>query len=196
MEHFYKSIHGWASFIQLYVDAVQRAPQDRPSTFVEIGSWMGRSAAFMAVEILNSGKPITLHCIDPWTDGGGDLKHTEFFALLRGRDALEVFNDNTKPVSSVIMPHRLYSHDARVLFEPKSIDYIMIDGLHTYEAVQQDIADYLPLMRDGAVMSGDDYLWPGVHKAVHEAFGDRVQAEVKRPTKDYLMSVAHWWVQL
>jgi hypothetical protein len=62
MKHFYENINGWFSYDYLYTDAVNRA-QDG-ALFVEIGSFKGRSSAFMAVEIINSGKKIKFDCID------------------------------------------------------------------------------------------------------------------------------------
>ena len=63
MEHFYENIPGWFSYDYLYRDAVERAEDE--SLFVEIGSFKGRSTAFMCVEIANSGKNIKFDCIDP-----------------------------------------------------------------------------------------------------------------------------------
>ena len=60
------------TFVELYALMVRNAPMQ--ARFVEVGSWAGRSAAFMGVEILNSGKQIKFDCIDPWYDGGVDLR--------------------------------------------------------------------------------------------------------------------------
>lgn len=34
------------------------------AVFVKVGCWKGRSAAFLGVDILRSGKAIALHCVD------------------------------------------------------------------------------------------------------------------------------------
>ena len=47
------------------------------SKFVEVGSWKGKSAAYMAVEIINSKKKITLDCIDTW-EGSNEHKNNYF----------------------------------------------------------------------------------------------------------------------
>jgi hypothetical protein len=54
MEHIYEKIDGWFTFNELYSNMVGNSHQD--SIFVEIGTWKGRSAAYMAVEIANSNK--------------------------------------------------------------------------------------------------------------------------------------------
>ena len=73
----------------------------------------------------------------------------------------------------------------------------MIDGDHTYEAVRDDIKAWMPKMRIGAIMSGDDYNWPGVRKAVDEAFGRKARIMTKAfNALDYKMGSAYWVVQL
>lgn len=68
MNHFYKSIHGWFDFEDIYKSQVEQASHN--SHFVEVGSWKGKSAAFMCVEIANSNKSIKFDCVDIWTGLG------------------------------------------------------------------------------------------------------------------------------
>lgn len=58
MEHFYNNIQGWFDFENIYRKIVYNSPIDNISHFVEIGSWLGKSSSFMAVEILNSKKSV------------------------------------------------------------------------------------------------------------------------------------------
>jgi len=58
MQHYYQDIQGWFSFSQLYSNVVQKFPEG--SHFVEVGVWKGTSAAYMGVEIINSGKKLNL----------------------------------------------------------------------------------------------------------------------------------------
>ena len=90
MEHFYSNIHGWSDGIdQLYQQMVAAVPvpqlqfngqgfapmEARTYHFVEVGSWKGRSAAFMAVEIINSGKNIKFDCVDTWEGSDNESSH-------------------------------------------------------------------------------------------------------------------------
>jgi predicted O-methyltransferase YrrM len=196
MDHFYDSVPGWAAFTSLYSKAVVEAPRDRPSIFVEIGSWLGRSAAFMGVEIKNSGKPIILHCVDPWSDGGPDLRDTGYFKDLK-TPVYETFCKNTEPVADVLRLHRMPSLEGAKQFEDGTVDFLMIDGDHNYPAVRDDIQAWLPKMRKGGLISGDDYLWPGVYQSCAEVFGkDGVEALEKKHTKNYRNSVSYWWKRL
>lgn len=191
MEHYYKQLPGWAGFENLYREVVKLAPQDRPSVFVEIGSWLGRSAALMGVEVLNSGKPIVMHCVDPWLDGGPDLRDTKYFKDLK-TGPYETFLANVKPVAAVLNPMRMPSLEAAKLFVDGTLDFVMIDGDHSYEACKADIEAWLPKVRPGGIISGDDYLWPGVKQAAHEAFGTPI-AHIHKTHDDYRKSVAYWY---
>ena len=62
MNHYYDGIQGWFNFAGVYRRMVEQAPAK--ANFVEVGCWKGRSTAFLGVEIINSGKKISLHCVD------------------------------------------------------------------------------------------------------------------------------------
>lgn len=193
---YHKGIPGWCGFEKMYHDAIATVTDDRPRTFVEIGCWQGRSAALMAQLIKTSGKQVQLVCIDPFDDGGPDLWNTTYYKELKA-PLRELFDKHTAPYADIIKTVQLKSVDAADQFADHSIDFIMIDGDHTYEGVHADIEAYLPKMRPGSIMSGDDYYWPGVTRAANEFFSGRgLQVRGKAHPKDYKMSVAHWWVKL
>lgn len=193
MQHFYKEIPGWAAFARLYVDVVKLAKNNYH--FVEIGSWAGRSAALMAVEIYNSGKDIKFDCIDPWLDGGVDLRDTEHQKLLGDVPLLEQFKRNMRNVIHLVNPIQAMSLDAVGRYEDGSLNFLMIDGDHSYDAVRLDIAAWLPKMKPGSIIAGDDYGWPGVKQAVDEAFGNKVQV-YGNAHKNFKMGSQWWMVQL
>ena len=67
IEHFWRDPmfeEGYFTYPNLYHNMVKMFPTN--SHFVEVGVWKGRSAAFMAVEINNSGKNIRFDCVDTW----------------------------------------------------------------------------------------------------------------------------------
>jgi predicted O-methyltransferase YrrM len=167
MEHFYQDVAGWFSYEYVYKDIVQQAEDD--SLFVEIGSYKGKSSAFMAVEIANSGKKIRFECIDPmelnigsWTCNPDEqIGYSE-----------EGFHNRLAAVKDYYKLHKMTSNDASKLYADGSIDFLMIDGDHSYEAVKQDIANYLPKMRSGGLMVLDDAYEPGIQQAIAETVKD------------------------
>ena len=194
MEHFFHSIQGWFAFEQLYREVVASAPQK--ALFVEVGSWHGRSAAYMAVEIANSGKDIEFCCIDPWLDGGPDLVGTEFES--KEENALwKSFLANTRPVAGIIKPMRMTSLQAADLFADESIDFLMLDGDHNYPMVKDEIIAYLPKMKPGGIISGDDFMWPGVGQSVNETIGyNHVGVRHVRKHQNYKLSASYWFYRV
>lgn len=195
MEHFYESLPGWAAFRGLYRVVVADAPSDRVSHFVEVGSWLGKSAAYMAVEIINSGKNITFTCVDPWEDGGPDLRDTPYFKSLQ-KPVYETFLENIKPVAGRVKPLRMTSVEGAAQFLDGSIDFLMLDGDHNYPAVRDDIDAWLPKMRPGSLMAGDDARWPGVARAIEERFAGQYRVVDLKKHDNYKLSASYWTVRL
>ena len=194
MQHFYESVPGFFGFKSLYEDVAKNLKDGQ--LLVEVGSWYGRSAAFMGVEIANSGKKVEFVCIDPWENGGPDLVGTKF--EVREPHALyNSFLANTAHVRDYVKPLRMTSLEAVDLFEDESIDFLMLDGDHNYPVVKDEIIAYLPKMKKGGIISGDDYLWPGVTQSVEETLGsNHVGVRIHKRDRDYRKSVSHWFYRV
>jgi hypothetical protein len=62
----------------------------------------------------------------------------------------------------------------------KEIDYLFIDGDHTYEAVKRDFEDWYPYVKNGGIISihdsaanrGGPHFWPGPSKLADELIND------------------------
>lgn len=171
MEHFYQTIDGWFSYDYIYKHVVDTA--ENGELFVEIGSFKGRSSAYMAVEIINSSKNIRFDCVDTWQ---GSTEHQagaecEIKEVVEGT-LYDSFINNMKPVEGHYNPVRMTSLEAAKTYEDDSIDFIMIDGEHSYEAVKADIQAWLPKMKNGGVMTGDDAFSPEVRRAAEECLSE------------------------
>jgi len=68
----------------------------------------------------------------------------------------------------VINPIRTTSIEASKLYEDNSLDFVFIDASHKYVDVKDDIKSWLPKVRKGGILAGDDIIWGGVEKAVKE----------------------------
>lgn len=176
-------------------------------TVVEIGSWMGRSARAMA----DNMKPgSTLFCIDNWQ--GASHYYTQLTVKkLGGPDGLyKIFANNLSPhiKTGHVVPIRSPSADAiRLLtrhkkFPIEGADLIFIDGLHTFDAVLTDIANYSGLVKPKGLLVGHDINKRSVVHAVEEAFGlDYQRQDGKKPkswkeTRNHKAVEKIWWVQL
>lgn len=155
--HIYESIPGWFFWQELYDRAVRLA---RPGgKLVEIGCFKGRSTSYLAAEILRADKGLKLYAIDLWDEKG------------RFGVSQKEFLENVKPVSSVIEAIQIPSISAAKLFQDGSLDFIWIDGDHSFPGVTEDIYAWYPKLRLGGWMGGDDLCIGGVRKAVERAFG-------------------------
>jgi len=158
----------WFNYRDFYKSMVEKFPSG--SKFIEIGSWKGKSSAYLAVEIIKSGKNITLDCIDTWE---GSSEHINDL-YVKSNSLYELFIKNTSSLSSVINPIKMNSIFASKNYEDRTIDFIFIDGSHDYESVKADINAWLPKVKIGGIISGHDYgSWKTVTKAVDEFFVDK-----------------------
>jgi SAM-dependent methyltransferase len=162
VKHFYKNIEGWFSFEYLYKRVVAEAVDGQH--FVEVGCWKGRSAAFMAVEILHSGKQIQFDCVDTWL-GSDEPKHRGDPDVQRAR-LFEVFLRNIAPVRARVRVVRKSSLNAALGYADDSLDFVFIDAAHDYKSVAADIGAWLPKLKVGGVLAGDDYNKREVAEAV------------------------------
>jgi predicted O-methyltransferase YrrM len=168
---FEHKIFGWFSYDYIYRDMVSQADDD--SLFVEIGSFKGKSTAFMTVEIANSGKNIRFECIDPmklmghYAESAKNENEKEIFAGY----SEEEFHARLASVSKFYKLHAMTSEEAVNLYEDGSIDFLMVDGDHSYEGVKKDIELFLPKMRSGGLIAGDDAFAEDVVRAVQDIAG-------------------------
>jgi len=60
------------------------------------------------------------------------------------------------------------SAEASKLIADDSLDFVYIDGNHSYDSVREDILLYYPKLKKGGFLSGHDYDLEGVKQAVDE----------------------------
>ena len=123
----------------------------------EIGSFEGKSSEMFALLTKQ------VYCIDPWVlypqiDNESMIKSESKFDLLLTK------YDN-------IIKIKNFSIEASKLFNDKFFDCVYVDGDHDYEPVKQDILYWIPKIKDGGYISGHDYHFEGVKKALDELFG-------------------------
>lgn len=166
MKHFYENIPGWFDFDNIYQVMVQLASNG--AHFVEVGTWKGKSAAYMCVEIANSNKQIQFDCIDIWTGAGTpgeyDADPSVVTQTLYGE-----FVQNMKPAEGLYTPVKEWSDKAANQYDDNSLDFVFIDAGHSYENASADIKAWLPKVKNGGFLAGHDYgSAPGVKQAVNE----------------------------
>lgn len=158
-------IDGWFNFEGLYLDQVNSVADK--AHFIEVGTWKGKSAAYMAELIKMSAKDIKFDCVDTWL---GSEEHTNDPDVISG-NLYDVFLQNMAELKGYFNPVRMPSVDASNFYRDESIDFIYIDASHDYENVKADIQAWLPKVKVGGTIAGHDIFHPPVRQAVIDTLG-------------------------
>jgi predicted O-methyltransferase YrrM len=175
LQHFYQDIEGWFNDQnrELY-DLALKTYNEKEVSFVEVGSWKGKSASYMATCVANSQNKINFYAVDTWKGSLDESAHVDDIDIIN--DTLfETFLKNIEPVKDYVVPIRKPSIEAAKDFEDESLDFIFLDASHTFKDVTDDLNSWYPKCKKGGLIGGDDYWWGeekekdgGVTRAVNE----------------------------
>ena len=176
---YYEHICGWFDFPDIYLEAINKANDG--DILVEIGTFLGKSACFMAEEIEKSNKKLQFNCVDVWELTKDDEYKKENnmpwgekvskYMERCGQDALYWhFQHNIKyaPGGHLIKPIREYSWDGAKYFKDNSCHFIFIDAGHSYESFTKDLEAWYPKMKSGGIFAGHDIIGESIQKALKE----------------------------
>jgi len=123
----------------------------------ELGVWYGKTY----FRLLENCPALTLVGVDNW-----DPKYPHF-AHHKNQEAnrAEVYANAAKYGPRAVIMEMDMSAAAR-LIPDESLDFVFIDGDHTYDGCRRDIEVWLPKIKPAGWITGHDYLWPGVNEAV------------------------------
>ncbi len=144
---------------------------------IEIGTAEGFSTEYMLKNIPG----LQLFGVDPY------VNYQDWCGTLREKNnEKEMFFIKTH----TFMQAKQYTHllmtsnQAAENFKDKSLDFVFIDGLHTYDQVLADCKNYYPKLKPGGLFCGHDYnMIEEVRKAVDE-FAKSVKKKVQVAEKD------------
>nr|MDA8208552.1 class I SAM-dependent methyltransferase [Actinomycetota bacterium] len=138
-----RSWHGHIPFAFWVIEAAE------PRTVVELGTHKGDSFAALCQRVKEIGLDATCYAVDTWA---GD-EHSGLYGEDVFTEASEYFGYHFEGIAKLL---RMYFAEALENFDDGSIDLLHIDGFHTYEAVSEDFAKWLPKMSSrGLVMLHD-----------------------------------------
>lgn len=157
-------IPGWFHHGSTILSLVQ---QHRPKVCVELGTWQGASAVPVARMIARWGGSLT--CVDTWAgeldeSGGSCAGKAPLMILGCARTLVEAgvgANVRLLPATT--------AEAAKGWSQP--IDLLYVDADHSYDGVLADLTAWVPHVKSGGVIVGDDYdsdLYPGVKRAWDE----------------------------
>ncbi len=155
----------WMNYEALYDKAVAEAKTgDR---FIELGTFLGRSAVYMAQKIKDSGKDIRFTSIDLFDAENNDHGHkiTPFMEAAAKQNVIKCGVNMYVDIFKSDTTEWAKKHTGTDIY-----NFIFIDAAHTYQGVKADITNYLPLLKSGGTMAGHDYNLQAVKQAVDEMF--------------------------
>jgi len=166
----FNEIPGWFAYQDLYTDVVKAAGND--DVFVEVGAWFGKSTNYMAQQIRESKKNIQFTTVDTWKGTDDEDIHQEIVGSFAGDIFYEfvdnsILSDNYGHINMI----KDTSKNASNQFANGSIDYLMLDAGHSYDALMEDLKAWYNKVKPGGIVSGDDYgVFGGVTQAANEYF--------------------------
>jgi hypothetical protein len=147
---------------------------------VEIGVDRGATSEYLIKNLPN----LKLYGVDPYVDyqdWWGWVAWSET-AYMEMRNRLDPYGENFVLV-------RKTSDDAAASFEDESLDFVFVDGIHTYEQVMLDCQNYYSKVKKGGFFGGHDYTSvEGVGVAARE-FAASVGGTIQNCNQD----VWYWW---
>jgi len=167
----YDEIDGWMDFHDVYDSQVKRAWEN--SRFIEVGSFLGRSAAYMGQAIKASGKKIRFDAVDTFRGApipDHDTPLIRDAVANHGGSIYDQFLQNMRDcgVDDVVRAVPLESIEAAGCYMEGAADFIYIDGDHNYEAVKGDIEAWWPVLKPGGFIGGHDLNESGPDMASQE----------------------------
>lgn len=153
---------------------------------VEIGSWMGASTCFIGAGL--KGGQAKVHAVDNFagqsTCGEDRAWYQRHFDSLGARSTLEIFRANASRLGLSDRLEPVVSDSvtaARAMADRRgTIDFIFVDGDHSYEGCRSDIEAWVPFAKPGGTVAFHDFgsRASGVTRAIFEAIREGRFAEI------------------
>ena len=187
--HLYEEIPScWSDFFPIYDEAVATAPPG--SILIEVGSFWGKSACYLAEAAKLADKQLRVYCVDPWAanpsnnpgmfdKAHGEAGHIEPQVHAQHHDSLfcafAYFVERTGLSPDPLRVMRMESLEAADMFAGMKrrggdIHFIFLDGDHDYSYVIQELRAWGPLIARRGMIAGHDWTdeFAGVKQAVTE----------------------------
>jgi predicted O-methyltransferase YrrM len=127
--------------------------QKKDGVVVELGSWTGGGVLVMAPFLTHDQ---SYHAVD--TFSAEHMPETYIKNYLKGRNQMDVFDDNIAPIRNKVVIHQGFTNDVAATWpQDLKIDLLFIDADHSFKGVSSDWRNWSPFMRKGGVIAFHDY---------------------------------------
>ncbi len=158
-----------------YREATRKlAASVNPKVLVEVGVYAGAlSQLFATIPSIEKQ-----YIVDSWEGGYSGFNQEHMNRIADG--VLTWARRQPK-----VRVHHMRSADAAPWFEDESIDFWHTDGDHSLAGIMADISLWLPKVKTGCIMSGDNYEIPEVAEGVRRLL----------PNHELLANGRLWWAR-
>ena len=182
MEHFYQNIEGWSTETdqgELLNTILPMVKNGSKIKIAEIGVYQGRGTSIWNTILINDGVEYEYRAIDHFE---GSAEHNK---------SINYYERTLNNLSPILENVTIIKNDSVLEsknYDNEYFDIVYIDASHEYEYVIEDIKHWLPKVKKGGIICGDDYTpaWSGVMRAVNEFFGEKIK----------VVGNQQWWVKL
>lgn len=161
----YSFIPGMLSLLEKkYLYGLTFSTYEGRGAVVEIGSWLGNSAAYLARGLKDRGFPVKVYCYDRFIADASEVKkaHTQGLSLKAGQDTLPLFRSYLKEFGPGVVALKTRVEGMR--WDEGPIEILHIDApkkIAALEHVFRTLGPKLIPMRSIVVMQ--DFVFPGAY---------------------------------
>lgn len=157
-----------------------------------IGLELGIFRGDLAKNVIRELTPKMYYMIDPWKHHPGWKKKKYKGKYIVDQDFVEwMFQDICKEFDKPnVRIYRGFSYELVNEFEDEYFDFIYVDASHKYKDLLRDLTLYYPKLKDGGLMSGDDWLLEEGKNGVKEAVLEFTSKIGVVPTR---RKCQYWW---
>jgi len=139
---------------------------DLPALFKEmgfkVGVEIGVARGFYSKWLLHGIPELKLYLVDPWLSYDEYVEHHD-------QEGQKILDDCLKKTQERLAGRnvefiRKTSMEAVKDFEDEGLDFVFIDGNHSFEYVVEDIAQWSKKVKKGGIIAGHDY-WNSIDRA-------------------------------
>lgn len=132
-------------------ELIQMLAERRIKWGVEVGTDHGKYAQ----QLLEGVPSLILDCVDPW------LPYTEGEITHDQKEMDQIYEEVTRRLEPYLGERstllKLTSMKAVKHFEDNSLDFVFIDGNHSFDYVYEDIVEWTKKVKPGGIVCGHDY---------------------------------------
>lgn len=159
-----------------------------PLTVVEVGTGLGVNALNLLSE-LNIKK---LYCVDPFIPYADDSENSLSKSSQERRSYIVQAEQTVQKLSSYSNVQFVRKSSAEACKEISNVDFVYVDGNHSYEHVLEDLKNYYPLVKEKGIIAGHDIGRSNVYRALYDfCKANSVVPFILRP--DWV--ILKWWVK-